>query len=244
MQGDDRGRRDAADRDRGGDAGSGGDGPAGPTAADGEERGLALDEAEPPATLDRARAAVEGALGGRPLGAWAVLAAGGLVLLILLVIVVATTRDGDGDGRPVCVQASADAIAEAVEAGNVERLRVSIPRGEPAVSSVAVDVDLADGTCRTLPQGGEGLEERERVVGLAYLFNQAGGDQRRIAIDVSQIDVPEDAVGSEPTLPPTVVPTAPPVVPPPAPPVPTEASPAASPVGADVPAGDGASPPG
>ncbi len=186
------------------------------------EHQLVVDDGRPPATLDRARTAVEGVLGGRPLGAVAVLVAGGVVLLALLGVVLATTGDDDGTDRPTCLLTNADTIREAIAAGEVTRLRISLPRGEQVAAPIAIDVDLADGTCRSLPQGDEGRTDRERVVGMAYTFNQGEGDQRPIALSVSEIDVPEE------DPPPIFVP--PPVVPGEPPPTATEAlPPAASP---------------
>ncbi|HEV2108678.1 MAG TPA: hypothetical protein VGR16_10490 [Thermomicrobiales bacterium] len=212
------------------------------TNVDGEE-GEPEDGATPVPALDRLRARLESRLGGRPLVAYAVLAAGALVLCILIGIIVSTTgEDEQAEAAPCFQQPNVQAAKEAVLDGRVSKIRVILPAEERDFGVAFLQLQMVDGSCFSLTQGQLGQDDAYLIIGAVDTYNRIT-DQRRIDVVWEEAIVPE-AVFITPTATPTATPTVTATPSPTATPEPTStpsptavpASPEASPLAATAPA--------
>ncbi len=138
---------------------------------------------------------------------YAALAAGALVLAILLLIVWLSSRGDGGTELPLCLDITADAAADAVLAGSVDSVDVLIDQSQPLDGLTAVQLKIANGECRRMPEGADNRSELYQLLGVVALYNEAGEQQ----VDVRYLrqEVPEPLLNTstpEPTA--TIEPTA------------------------------------
>lgn len=198
----------------------------------------ATDESAPVTGLDRLRGRIESRFGGRPLGAYAVLLAAALVLCVLMAIIFATRgNDSPTEVAPCYVQPDVQVAKAAVLNGQVERVRIILPKNRPDFGVAFMTIRMDEGSCFSLTQGQVGQDDAYLIIGAAEAYNRTT-DQRRVEVAWEEQDVP-DSVFFTPIPPPTTTPTVTPTPPPtitataaaatPVPPV-IPASPVASPV--------------
>ncbi|MCC6945782.1 MAG: hypothetical protein IT335_14475, partial [Thermomicrobiales bacterium] len=115
----------------------------------------------------------------------------------------------DGGGRlPLCLDITAERAAEAVLAGEVEQVDVLLDQEDPLKGLTAIQLQLADGECRRLPEGADNRDGLYQLLGAVSLYNAAGGGQR-IDVDYLRQEVPAGLLGtSTPEPSPTAEPSA------------------------------------
>ncbi|MBX3071986.1 MAG: hypothetical protein KF883_15885 [Thermomicrobiales bacterium] len=119
----------------------------------------------------------------------AALAAGAVVLALLLLIVWLSSRNDSGGRLPLCLDITAERAAEAVLAGEVEQVDVLLDQEDPLKGLTAIQLQLADGECRRLPEGADNRDGLYQLLGAVSLYNAAGGGQR-IDVDYLRQEVP------------------------------------------------------
>lgn len=117
---------------------------------------------------------------GRPMGVYAVLAAGVVTLAGLMLIVYFWSADRDRVDQPICTTIDAATAQEAILDGTVERFTLvySSEVETPSAAGwgpVQARLDYVDGKCGTLPQGVEHQPDLYAILGTITFFNQTTG---------------------------------------------------------------------
>jgi hypothetical protein len=154
------------------------------------------------APLDRARQRIERVTGGRPVTAITVLVTAALVLVALFIIIIVTGDESEPSPSVPCIMIELPGALDAIVNGEVAAIRATSPRGDVSSLAVAVEMDMADGTCRTMSQEPTAVEDRVAVLGAAMVYNHQT-EQHQIEITLSVADLPPTAT---PTSEPTVTP--------------------------------------
>lgn len=189
---------DGADANRGASPAADGDG-------DGDDDSVIHhDTRRSNAPIDRARRRVERAAGDRPISAIVILLSAAVVLAVLFLIIVVTGDDDERNPGVPCIVIDMPAAIDAIVDGEVEAIRATTPRGDIASLAVAVEMDMTDGTCRTIAQGADAVTDRSAVLGAALVYNDQT-EQRRIDINISVVDLPPTMTPTA-TIEPTVTP--------------------------------------
>lgn len=128
---------------------------------------------------DGAFSAMQRRLDGKPVLIYGTLIAGAMVLLMLLMIVWLSNRDG---GSPVnlCLDASVAEAQRTIIDGGVRRIDVLIDDETPMEGLTAIQLELEDGECRTLPEGADNRATLLQILGLVELYNQEGDGNIRV----------------------------------------------------------------
>lgn len=177
-------------RDRGGRA----------RAADADDEGVVRETTPGSAPIDRLRRRIERTTGGRPISALMILATAALVLVVLFVVIVVTGEEDETNPGVPCIVIELPDALDAIVDGEVEAIRATSPRGDIASLAVAVEMDMADGTCRAISQAPEAAEDRVAVLGAAMVYNDQT-EQRQIDISINVADLPATMTPTATTAP-------------------------------------------
>lgn len=157
---------------------------------------------------DRGFAAFQRRMDGKPMLIYGTLIAGALTLLMLLLIVWLSTRD-DGTTVQLCLDTSVTQAQSEIIAGNVRRIDVLLDDAQPVEGLTAIQLQLADGECRKLPEGADNRPGLLQVLGLVELYNQQGDGN--IRVEYQRETIPVELLRTStpvPTATPQVTPTA------------------------------------
>ncbi|MGI8475985.1 MAG: hypothetical protein ACR2OO_06415 [Thermomicrobiales bacterium] len=158
--------------------------------------------AEPEYPIDRIRARLGRTLGGRPPAVYLVILAGAATLILLLVIVWISATGGGNDERPFCTAIASDSARDAILAGSVKRIDVLVDGDKPLESLTGINLEFANGTCRTTEQGADARSNLYMILGAVDLYNNYADQRVRIHYQ-SQTIQPELLSTSTPTPTPT-----------------------------------------
>lgn len=128
---------------------------------------------------DGAISAMQRRLDGKPVLIYGTLIAGAIALLFLLMVVWLSTRN---DGSPVvlCLDTSMTEAQQTIVDGGVRRIDVLIDADQPVEGLAAIQLELADGECRKLPEGADNRAMLLQILGLVELYNQQGNGNIRV----------------------------------------------------------------
>jgi hypothetical protein len=149
-------------------------------------------------------AAMQRRLDGKPALIYGTLAAGALVLLLLLMIVWLSTRD-DGSKVKLCLDASVAQAQQAIIDGGVRRIDVLIDDQQPLQGLTAIQLELADGECRKLPEGADNRPGLLQILGLVELYNQEADGN--IHVEYQREAIPAELLMTSTPIPSEVPPT-------------------------------------
>jgi hypothetical protein len=144
---------------------------------------------------------------GRPMGVYAVLAAGVVTLVGLMLVVYFWSSDRDRQEQPICTTIAVDHAREAILDGNVERFTLVYSSEAEAPESdgwgpVQARLDYADGQCGYLPQGVEHQPELFAILGAITFYNQTT-ESAQIELEYSGLANLDPVLFTTPTVEPT-----------------------------------------
>lgn len=173
--------------------------------------------AEPEYPVDRLKARIGGVFAGRPLAVYLVLIAGAATLVILLIIVWISATGTTNEEHPICTTVSTSDARNAILAGQVKRVDVLVDADSPSNTLTGINLNLADGSCRSTAQGADVRNDLYLVLGVVDFYNNFAENRIRVNYQKQTIQ-PELLSTSTPTptatppptetrIPPTASPT-------------------------------------